>query len=513
MFFRKKQPSMTIETEKEPADRTETAQEEKPRIDVLQPEDPIPPVEIEDLPRLLQDAVKGMGWEKLAAVQSYAIPYLLAERDLMVQSRTGSGKTGAFVLPLLEKIDPEKSFCQALILVPTRELAQQVTREVENLGRDSGVRSISVYGGVGYKNQLNAFKEGAHIVVGTAGRILDHLLRGSLDLKKIDYLIFDEADRMMSMGSYPDMREIATYLTKNRTSFMFSATYPSSVRRLAGQFLRDPGFLSLSHKDQTGFDTEHVYIEAPGMEKDRALIRIIEIENPESAIIFCNTKAKVEYLSTVLKRFGYDADPITSDLTQKARDRVLDRLRRHGLRFLVATDVAARGIDISNLSHVFNYEIPDDPESYVHRTGRTGRQGASGKAITLVDPTEKPALKTIAKRFDVDLIAKPLPTEGDVQKIASERLTQLLEAKLRKLNRIERERLERLKPLAKALSESEDEVSLLAMVMDEYYQKALHAPPVVPEERVEKQEGRGGESGGDGGGGGGKRRRRRRSRG
>ncbi|MCA9448255.1 MAG: DEAD/DEAH box helicase [Candidatus Omnitrophica bacterium] len=502
---------MSTETDSEQTRSTEEIQEAKPLIEVLHPENPLPPVEVEDLPRALQNSIKAMGWEKLAPVQSLAIPYLLAERDMMVQSRTGSGKTGAFVLPLLEKLDPEKNYCQALILVPTRELAQQVTHEVENLGRDTGVRSVSVYGGVGYKNQLNAFKEGAHIVVGTAGRILDHLIRGSLDLRKIHYLIFDEADRMMSMGSYPDMREIASYLPKNRTSFMFSATYPSSVRRLAGQFLRNPGFLSLSHNDQTGFDTEHVFIEVPGMDKDRALIRIIELENPESAIIFCNTKAKVEYLSTVLKRFGYDADPITSDLTQKARDRVLDRLRRHGLRFLVATDVAARGIDISNLSHVFNFEIPDDPESYVHRTGRTGRAGASGIAITLAAPTEKPALKTIAKRFDVDLAERKLPTEEDVQKIASERLTGFLEAKLRKLNRIERERLERLKPLAKALSESEDEVSLLAMVMDEYYQKALHAPPVVPEEKIEQQGNQGSESGD--GGNSGKRKRRRRSRG
>ncbi|MCA9437020.1 MAG: DEAD/DEAH box helicase, partial [Candidatus Omnitrophica bacterium] len=221
---------MSTETDSEQTRSTEEIQEAKPLIEVLHPENPLPPVEVEDLPRALQNSIKAMGWEKLAPVQSLAIPYLLAERDMMVQSRTGSGKTGAFVLPLLEKLDPEKNYCQALILVPTRELAQQVTHEVENLGRDTGVRSVSVYGGVGYKNQLNAFKEGAHIVVGTAGRILDHLIRGSLDLRKIHYLIFDEADRMMSMGSYPDMREIASYLPKNRTSFMFSATYPSSVR-------------------------------------------------------------------------------------------------------------------------------------------------------------------------------------------------------------------------------------------------------------------------------------------
>ncbi len=478
--------------------------------EIEQPDDSLPAIQVTDLPRGLQNSVKEAGWDSLTGVQSHAIPYLLAERDMMVQSRTGSGKTGAFALPLLEKLDPEKNYCQALILVPTRELAQQVTRETESLGRDSGIRAISVYGGVGYKNQLDAFKMGAHIVVGTAGRILDHLLRGSLKLDRIRYLIFDEADRMMSMGSYPDMREIASYVPKNRTSFMFSATYPASVRRLAGQFLKDPGFLSLSHGDQTAFDIEHVFMEVPGMDKDRALIRIIELENPESAIIFCNTKAKVEYMSTVLKRFGYDADPITSDLTQRARDRVLDRLRRHELRFLVATDVAARGIDISNLSHVFNYEIPDDPESYVHRTGRTGRAGASGIAITLADPTEKPALKTISKRFEVDMVQKTPPTEEDVQKIASERLTGFLESKLRKLNRIERERMDRLKPLAKVLSESEDEVSLLAMVLDEYYQKSLHAPPVVPEEKSPRKED---SSYLDEGGRGGKRRRSRRSRG
>lgn len=503
---------MSVETEADeigPALQEEGLHDAEQVESIVQPENPLPPIQVEQLPGALQISVRSAGWSQLTAVQSYAMPYLLAERDMMVQSRTGSGKTGAFVLPLLEKIDPEKNHCQALILVPTRELAQQVTREVETLGRDTGVRSISVYGGVGYKGQLDAFKQGAHIVVGTAGRILDHLLRGSLNLDKIRFLIFDEADRMMSMGSYPDMREIASYLPRNRTSFMFSATFPSSVKRLAGQFLKNPGFLSLSHGDQTGFDTVHLWCEVPGMDKDRALIRIIELENPESAIIFCNTKAKVEYLATVLKRFGYDADPITSDLNQKARDRVLDRLRRHELRLLVATDVAARGIDISNLSHVFNYEIPDDPESYVHRTGRTGRAGASGVAITLAAPTEKPVLKSIAKRFDVDLIEKKMPTEEDVQRIASERLTGFLEAKLRKLNRIERERLDRLKPLAKALSESEDEVSLLAMVLDEYYQKTLHAPPPVPEERVVESPSSQGDDSGDSGGGG---RRRRRSR-
>jgi ATP-dependent RNA helicase DeaD len=484
----------------------------------IQPENPLSPVQAGDLPESLRKTVAKAGWKELTKVQSYSIPYLRAGRDIMIQSKTGSGKTGAFLLPILERLDPEADHCQALILVPTRELAQQVRKEAELLSSDTGIRTVAVYGGVGYGPQLEAFKKGAHLVVGTAGRILDHLIRSSLKVDRLKILVFDEADRMMSMGSYPDMREIASYLPKKRDSFMFSATYPMSVRRLANQFLRDPAFLSLSHDSIHATSTEHFFYEVPAMDRDRALVRLIEVENPESAIVFCNTKVRVNYLATVLQRFGYDADQLTSDLSQKARDRVLDRLRNHSLRFLIATDVAARGIDITNLSHVFNYEIPEDPESYVHRTGRTGRAGATGVAISLVTSTEKGDLKRISRRFEIDIDERALPTDEDVQALVSQRLTTLLEAKLRTRDKLQIERMKRLKPLARALSESEDEVALLAMVLDDYYQEILHAPPAVPEE--DRRRGGGGKDRAEGAEGGEeegdeeapKKRRRRRKR-
>ena len=448
-----------------------------------EPENALPEISIENLPEGLRKAANRAGWNALVPVQAKAIPYIRANRDLMVQSRTGSGKTGAFILPILEKLDPNLAECQALVLVPTRELAQQVIAEAVALEGGTGIRSIAVYGGVSYGPQLDAFSKGAHLVVGTAGRILDHLIRGSLNLDRLKVLVFDEADRMMSMGSYPDMKEIASFLPRKRSGYMFSATYPMSVRRLANQFLKDPEFLSLSRDTIHDTNTVHFYYEMPAMDKDRALVRIIEIENPESALIFCNTKQRVNYVATVLQRFGYDADQLTSDLTQKARDKVLTRLRTHSLRFLIATDVAARGIDIADLSHVFNYEIPEDPESYVHRTGRTGRAGASGVAMSLVSSTEKAALRLIGKRFAIDIDERPLPSDLDVQTVVSERLTAFLEARLRRRDRLEVERQERLISLAKSLGESEDELPLLAMILDDYYQQIQHAPPPVPEER------------------------------
>src|SRR5450759_477591 len=317
----------------------------------------LPEATLADLPENLRAGVALAGWQELMPVQAKAIPYLFAQRDMMIQSRTGSGKTGAYLLPILEMVNPLQPVTQALVLVPTRELAVQVAGETELLGRPSGVRSIAVYGGVGYREQLDAFKSGAHIVIGTPGRILDHLLRRSLSLDKLKFLVFDEADRMLSMGFYPDMRLVNTY--------MFSATFPPAVLRLTSQFMQEPGFLNLSSDHIHVTEVEHVFYAVPGMDKDRSLVRILEIENPLSALIFCNTKMRVNYVNTVLQRFGYDADELSSDLAQPAREKVLDRIRHGTLRFLVATDVAARGIDLPELSHVIQYEPPDDPEGYI----------------------------------------------------------------------------------------------------------------------------------------------------
>ena len=438
-------------------------------------------VQLADLPERLQRAAARMGWTALMPVQSKAIPYLRAGRDVMVQSRTGSGKTGAFVLPILERVDPKQARCQALVMVPTRELARQVEEAAQALAEGTGVRTVPLYGGVGYGPQLEGLRAGAHLVVGTPGRILDHLQRGTLTLDALRILVFDEADRMLSMGFYPDMIELARWLPKKRDGFMFSATYPASVLQLAKQFLNEPEFLSLSKGHEHVAETEHVYYAVPRMEKDRALVRIIEVENPESAIIFCNTKATVHYVGVVLQRFGYDAEPLSADLTQAQRDEVMRRAYDRRLRFLVATDLAGRGIDIDSLSHVFLYDFPEDPESYVHRAGRTGRAGASGEAVSLVDVMEAAELKRVARKYGIDLEERKLPSDEDVERVVTERVTALLEQKLRGLDRIVAERMQRMLPLAKTLGDSDDEQRVIAMLLDEYYQQSLHAPPALPE--------------------------------
>jgi ATP-dependent RNA helicase DeaD len=441
----------------------------------------LPEARLEDLPEKLKEGAARAGWPKLMPVQSKAIPYLFARQDMMIQSRTGSGKTGAYLLPLFEMINPLLAKTQALVLVPTRELALQVHGEAETLGGPAGVRSVAVYGGVGYGDQLAAFKAGAHVVVGTPGRVLDHLLRRSLLLDDLQFLIFDEADRMLSMGFYPDMLRVQAYLPDRRVStYMFSATFPIQVIRLADQFLHKPGFMNLSSDHIHVTETDHVYYVIPGMEKERNLVRIIEIENPISALIFCNTKARVDYVTVVLQRYGYDADQLTSDLAQSSREKVLERVRRGKLRFLVATDVAARGIDLPELSHVIQYEPPEDPEAYIHRAGRTGRAGGSGTAISLVSYLERTALMRIGQRYGINLRECPLPTDEEVEKVVSERMITLLEAQLRSRDQLKVERMLRFKPLAGALVENEEGKTLLAMLLDDFYQETFHAPPVPP---------------------------------
>jgi ATP-dependent RNA helicase DeaD len=479
----------------------------------------LPPATLTDLPETVRAGAARAGWSELMPVQARAMPYLLARLDTMIQSRTGSGKTGAYLLPILAKVDVARPVTQALVLVPTRELAQQVAAEAEQLGRDSGARVAAVYGGVGYGPQLSALKAGAHVVAGTPGRILDHLLRRSLILDDLDYLVFDEADRMLSMGFYPDMRRVQSYLPPERVAaFMFSATFPPQVVRLADQFLRKPGFMNLSSDHVHVTEVEHAYYVVDGMDKDRSLVRIIEAENPHSALIFCNTKQRVEYVTVVLQRFGYDADDLSSDRPQTERERVMERVRKGSLRFLVATDVAARGIDLPELSHVFQYEPPDDPEAYIHRAGRTGRAGGGGTAISLVNRSELGDLTRIGKRYAIQLQQRPVPEDADVERIVAERIVTLLEARLRSRDRLQVERMARFLPLARSLGESE-EPDLLAMLLDDFYQETFHASLVPPEPgeaspaqraaarskrpHADRGGGRGGSRGGGRGGGGG----------
>jgi ATP-dependent RNA helicase DeaD len=442
----------------------------------------LPEATLADLPEKLRAGAARAGWTELLPVQRKAIPYLFSQHDMMIQSRTGSGKTGAYLLPILELVNPYQRGVQALVLVPTRELASQVAGEAIMISQPTGVRSLAVYGGVGYQEQLDAFKSGVQLVVGTPGRVLDHLQRRSLSLDGLKFLVFDEADRMLSMGFYPDMRRVQSYLPQKRfASYMFSATFPPQIFRLANQFLTDPGFINLSSDHIHVTETNHVYYSVPGMDKDRGLVRLIEVENPPSAIIFCNTKMRVDYVSVVLQRFGYDADQLTSDLSQIAREKVLERVRRGTLRFLVATDVAARGIDLPELSHVIQYEPPDDPELFIHRAGRTGRAGGGGTAITLVNSVEKPVLLRLAKQFGVPLEERPLPEDEDVERVVADRVRILLESHLRDRDRLQTERMERFIGLAGSLAGNPEDSRLLAMLLDDFYQSTFHAPFIPPD--------------------------------
>ena len=447
------------------------------------PDENVDAAAIADLPERLQAGVEALGWPALMPVQAEAIPYILDNRDLIVQSRTGSGKTGAFLLPLLEKLDVREKTTQALVLCPTRELASQIHAEFERmnagLAPEERLNAIPVYGGVGYGPQVEAFEKGAQLVVGTPGRVLDHLSRGTLKLDKLRTIILDEADEMLSMGFFPDMIKVRRYLPKQRDSYMFSATMPFQVQRIGKEFLTDPVFLATAGGQiHVELMTHRAYQVHP-MQKDRSLATLIEWENPTAAIIFANTRREVEYLATFLNNYGYDAAGISSDLTQKAREKTMKRMRDGELRFLVATDVAARGIDVEDLSHVFQYDIPQDREYYVHRSGRTARAGKAGVSIAITTATDMPTLRQIARKYDIPLEERDMPTEEELASRVGQRLTNLLEDRMRSRSNLERERQSRFVAVAKALVE-EGEPEVLAMLLDEAYQSSLHGAPVGP---------------------------------
>ena len=441
----------------------------------------LPEITIEQMPGVMKDALERVGWTELMPVQAKAIPYFRAGTDLMVQAQTGSGKTGAFILPILEHVNTNQKAVQALILVPTRELAQQVARDAKALAGESAFSVVAVYGGTSYKPQIQAFNRGVHLVVGTPGRILDHLIKRNLKLDDLKILVFDEADRMMSMGFFEDMLHVQEFLPdRDIQTGMFSATFPSQVIRLTQYFLNEPVFISLSREHIHVEDTEHLYYLLPGMDKDRALVRIIEMENPQQCLIFCNTKDRVYYVARVLQRFGFNADQLSSDLTQNMRDKVLKRLRDGKLRFLVATDVAARGIDIPDLSHVIQFEPPEDLEAYIHRAGRTGRAGATGTAIMLVNYNEERQLTRIGAHYDIEFQQQTVPQDEDVENLVAQRLIGQLEARLRERDRLQIERMQRFIPLVEELAGDEEGQKLLALLLDDTYHQWMHNPPKMP---------------------------------
>ncbi len=461
--------------------------DEQAKSQFPEPDPRLPEATPETLSGHVRLAFEATGWTDLMPVQKTALPYMIEGRDLIVQSRTGSGKTGAFLLPLFDVLDPSRDETQALILTPTRELARQIYSEFERMKagvpETEALRGTLVYGGVRYQTQNRELKAGAHLVIGTPGRILDHLDRRTFSLSNLSVFILDEADEMLSMGFYPAMQTLKRYLPQKRQSYMFSATMPPKVRALGQEFLHEPSFLGLSAGQISVESIEHRYYRVDQMEKDRVLIRLIELENPDAAIIFANTKREVEYLSQFLGNYGYDVAEISGDLVQKAREKAMDRLRRGALRFLVATDVAARGIDISDLSHVFQYDVPEDPEYYIHRTGRTARAGKAGTAITLASFTDERRLLSIARRYDIQLDKRDLPEPDEVAARVGERMVVVLEEMMRAKSNLERERWQRFIPMVKELAEEEPE--LLAMLIDNLYHERMHVAEaaVEPDDR------------------------------
>jgi len=346
----------------------------------------------------LLQAIGKLGYEKAAPIQAEAIPLILAGHDVVGQSQTGSGKTAAFAIPAVEFVDPKSRVVQALVLCPTRELAIQVSEEIYKLSAlKRGIHSVPIYGGQSYERQLRALKQGVQIVIGTPGRILDHLERGTLKLESVRMVVLDEADEMLDMGFRDDIEKILRVVPEQRQFVCFSATMSKTIAELIRTYAPEAKTVRIEHKILTVPTVEQGFYESRGHSKTEILTRLIDLYDLKLGIIFCNTKRMVDTLTEELVGRGYSADRIHGDMNQSQRDRVMNKFRSSGLEFLVATDVAARGIDVDNVEVVFNYDLPWDEEDYVHRIGRTGRVGRSGRAFSLVGGREIYKLQSIER--------------------------------------------------------------------------------------------------------------------
>ncbi|MDN3444520.1 DEAD/DEAH box helicase [Microbacterium sp. APC 3901] len=360
-------------------------------------------------------AIRDLGYETPSPIQAATIPTLLSGRDVVGMAQTGTGKTAAFALPVLERLDVSQKTPQALVLAPTRELALQVCEAFESYAsKMKGVHVLPVYGGQGYGVQLSALRRGVHVIVGTPGRIMDHLAKGTLDLSQLQYLVLDEADEMLKMGFAEDVEQILAQTPAEKQVALFSATMPPQIRRLAQKYLREPEEISIKSKTATGTNITQRYLVVSYAQKVDALTRILEVENFDGMIVFVRTKNETETLAEKLRARGYSATAINGDVAQVQRERSVNQLKDGKLDILVATDVAARGLDVERISHVINFDIPTDTESYVHRIGRTGRAGRKGDAISFITPRERYLLKSIEKATRQQPTQMQLPSMDDV---------------------------------------------------------------------------------------------------
>ncbi len=371
----------------------------------------------------LLDAINKKGFEEPTAIQAMTIPVMLRDdTNIIAQAQTGTGKTAAFGLPLIEMINAESKTVQALILVPTRELAIQVSEEINSLKGNKNIKTVPIYGGQSIDEQFRRLKKGVHIVVGSPGRVIDHLNRKTLKLGNIEHLILDEADEMLNMGFIEDMEEIMKHTNPDKRTLLFSATMPGKIKSLARKYMDGYELLKVKKEQLTTNLTEQIYFEVKASDKFEALCRIIDIEDHFYGLVFCRTKIDVDSVVNHLTDRGYDAEAIHGDISQAQRERTLRKFKKQGVNILVATDVAARGIDVNNLTHVINYSLPQDPESYVHRIGRTGRAGNEGTAITFITPSEYKQLMFIQRIAKTDIKKSKIPNVKDIIKTKKKKI-------------------------------------------------------------------------------------------
>lgn len=411
------------------------------------------------LSRSLLEAVSKMGFEAATPIQEMAIPSALAGKDIIGQAQTGTGKTAAFAIPMIERIDRGTENIKGLVIAPTRELAVQVAEEINTIGQMKGIKALPIYGGQDISRQIRALKNRPHIIVGTPGRLMDHMRRKTIRLQQVSMVVLDEADEMLNMGFIEDIETILEGIPADHQTLLFSATMPKAVQALAQRFMKNPELIQIKSKEVTVPNTEQFYFEVHERQKFDVLCRVLDIQSPDLAIIFGRTKRRVDELNEALNKRGYVAEGIHGDLTQAKRDSVMRNFKNGRTDILVATDVAARGLDISNVTHVYNFDIPQDAEWYVHRVGRTGRIGKDGIATTFVTPREINQLKIIERTTKRKILRQTVPTVSEAlegqQQIAMDKLIQS----------VEQDDLRQYKELAVAMLEEKDSVSLLAAAL------------------------------------------------
>ncbi len=398
-----------------------------------------------ELDRKVVTALTDMGFEEPSPIQSQTIPIVLEGKDVIGQAQTGTGKTAAFGIPVIQRIQTEQKGVQALIMTPTRELAIQVSEELSKIGRLKRIKTLPVYGGQPIDRQIRSLRAGIHIVVGTPGRLLDHIRRQTIRLDSIRFLVLDEADEMLDMGFVEDMEEIMRHLPETRQTLLFSATMPPTIRALSKKYMKDPTTVTVNREALTVPLIDQYYYET--RDKLDGLCLVLDAEVSGKLIVFCRTKKSVDELASSLESRGYMADGLHGDLSQNQRDRVMKRFREGKSDILVATDVAARGLDIENITHVVNYDIPQDPESYVHRIGRTGRAGQKGVAMTFITPREYRQLKLIERVTKSKIQRRQLPSAANVL----ERQREVIQSRMYAV--LEQDRFHDYQPIVSSLLE------------------------------------------------------------